>query len=84
MFHRCRYKAFGSACNRNGITEVDVICPKCNKVGTLTIHADFHDKLMDQIVNNKYLRIPSKYIIRGEVINWSLHQFVYFLYSNII
>ena len=55
MFHRCRYKAFGSACNRNGITEVDVICPKCNKVGTLTIHADFHDKLMDQIVNNKYL-----------------------------
>ena len=69
MFHKCRYKAFGSACNRNGITEVDVICPKCNKVGTLTIHADFHDKLMDQIVNNKYLRIPSKYIIRGEVIN---------------
>ena len=69
MFHRCRYKTFGSACNRNGITEVDVICPKCNKVGTLTIHGDFHDKLMDQIVNNKYLRIPSKYIIRGEVIN---------------
>ena len=30
MFHRCRYKTFGSACNRNGITEVDVICPKCN------------------------------------------------------
>ena len=84
MFHKCRYKAFGSACNRNGIIEVDVICPKCNKVGTLTIHGDFHDKLMDQIVNNKYLRIPGKYIIRGEVINWSLHQFVYFLYSNII
>lgn len=61
--HRCRYKVMGTGHgfgkgDETNVVEVDLICPKCGKVGTILASSRHEKEILRCASRDKYLKIP--------------------------
>ena len=66
MKHRCKYKIIGTswinadAVVVDGWVQVDLVCKKCGKTGTVYVWDDYEDKIHKQASKGKDFRVPIK------------------------
>lgn len=57
--HRHRYRIIGARFyGKDDNIEVDIICPKCGKHGTVIVPHRYSERILNQAMKHKYLNIP--------------------------
>lgn len=73
MRHRHRYKIIGTSRINVGEKypdiwiQVDIICAKCDKVGTVYVYDEYENKIYNQASKGKYFHVPRKCCLNEKV-----------------